>query len=196
MEPNIQKCCYVCKKHKISVDKQQIEQLIVDHCIKFFTELIKGKPYLKNIQKLHVKLRKVYSAGLNERFNNLTNNFSNLTKQFINAQDPSVKSDLLLQCNEARGALIRIKEKLNASNAKLEIEGNLLHSMEENKDLLHTFTELVPEAKSRFIEDIIDTIVVDCDEKPVVILKIPNLLSEKYIGGIFDDLRSSGEITE
>ncbi|OME52819.1 recombinase family protein [Paenibacillus odorifer] len=196
LEPNIQKCCYVCKKHKISVDKQQIEQLIVDHCIKFFTELIKGKPYLKNIQKLHVKLRKVYSAGLNERFNNLTNNFSNLTKQFINAQDPSVKSDLLLQCNEARGALIRIKEKLNASNAKLEIEGNLLHSMEENKDLLHTFTELVPEAKSRFIEDIIDTIVVDCDEKPVVILKIPNLLSEKYIGGIFDDLRSSGEITE
>ena len=196
LKPNLQKCSYVCKKHKISLDKQQIEQLVVDHCIKFFTELIKGKPYLKNIQKLHVKLRKFYSAGLNERFNKLTNNFSNLTKQFINAQDPSVKNSLLLQCNEARGALIRIKEKLNESNSKLEIESNLLLSMEANKDLLHTFKELDPEAKSRFIEDIVDTIVVDCGGKPAVILKIPNLLSDKYIGGIIDDLSSSGAITE
>jgi len=149
---------------------------------------------LKNIQKLHVKLRKYYSVGLNEKFNKLTNDFSNLTKQFIKEQDPAVKNHLLLQCNEAREALILIKEKLNESNSKLEIESNLILSMEANKDLLHTFTEIDPETKTRFIQDIIDTIVVDCDGNPVVILKIPNLLSTKYLGGIMNDLSSS--ITE
>jgi len=194
--PNLQKFSYVCKKHKITLPKQKIEKFVVEYCIKFFSKLIMVKPYLKNIQRLHVRSGKLYSAELNERLNKLTNDFSNLTKQYIDEQNPSIKEHLLQQCNEVRKAMMRIKEKLNESNSKLEIESNLILSMEADKKMLLTFTELDSETKSRLIENIIDSIIVDCDGQPVVILKIPNLLSEKYIGGIINDLNSSRATTE
>ncbi|MEF3352091.1 recombinase family protein [Paenibacillus sp. GYB006] len=187
---------YVCKKHKIKLEKQKLEHYVVSSCISFFTQLIQHKPKLKSIQKSHIQAGEMYSKKLNERLEKLTLVFSNLTKEYINEPEPVQKSRLLKSCNETRDAMNRIRDKINELNSKIGDESKLIHFMESDKELHRKFTDIDSESKSRLIEDILDTILVDHDGNLIPIFKIPHILTNTFIGGIINDIESSRAATE
>lgn len=187
---------YVCKKHKIKLEKQKLEHHVVSSCISFFTQLIQHKPKLKSIQKVHIQAGEMYSKKLNERLEKLTRVFSNLTKEYINEPEPAQKSRLLKNCNDTRDAMTHIRDKINELSSKIGDESKLIHFMESDKELHRKFTEIDAESKSRLIEDIIDTILVDHDGNLIPIFKIPHILTNTFIGGIISDIESSRSTTE